>query len=278
MDSSGLRKMTTYGIIGTGHLGSMLAEEFIRTDAIKRDELWVSNRSPRKAQELAEELGVRAADNLEVAEKADVLFVCVRPIDLKGVIAELYDLLTPDKLIVSVAVDFSLQQLQNLCHARAARAIPSVASGKGLGVTLLVLGSGASEDDRSLVFRLFGSIGWPVEVAEEQLEVLSDLTSSGPAYISAILREFALEASMRGAGVDKDLAEQLIKKTLIGTAALLEDESFDDLIAMVATRGGITEEGAKVIEALSPEMFRQLFSATSAKHRLVKDRIGNVEE
>jgi pyrroline-5-carboxylate reductase len=58
----------------------------------------------------------------------------------------------------------------------------------------------------------------------------------------------------------------------------LEDKSFDDLIAMVATRGGITEEGAKMIEALSPEMFRQLFSATSAKHRLVKDRIGDLEE
>jgi pyrroline-5-carboxylate reductase len=199
-------------------------------------------------------------------------------VDLKGVIAETSELLTPDKLIVSVAVDFSLRQLENLCRARAARAIPSVASGKGLGVTLLVLGSDASEDDRSQLFRLFGSIGWPVEVAEEQLEVLSDLTSSGPAYISAILREFALEASMRDGKVDRDLAEQLIKKALIGTASLLEDKSFDDLIAMVATRGGITEEGAKVIEALSPEMFRQLFSATSAKHRLVKDRIGDLEE
>ncbi len=270
--------MTAYGFIGTGHLGSMLAEEFVRRGAIKREELWVSNRSQEKVQKLAEELGVRAADNLEVAKRSDVLFLCVRPVDLKGVIAETSELLTPDKLIVSVALDFSIRQLQNLCRSRAARAIPSIASSKGLGVTLLVLGSDASEDDRSLLFRLFGSIGWPVEVAEEQLEVLSDLTSSGPAYISAILREFALEASMRGAKVNRDLAEQLIKKTLIGTAALLEDKSFDDLIAMVATRGGITEEGAKVIGALSPEMFRQLFSATSAKHRLVKDRIDDLEE
>ena len=273
-----MQKMTTYGLIGTGHLGSMLAEEFVRMDAIKRDELWVSNRRPRKAQELAEELGVRAADNLEVAEKADVLFLCVRPIDLNGVIAKLYDLLTPDKLIVSVAVDFSLQQLQNLCHARAARAVPSIASGKGMGVTLLVLGNNASEDDRSLLLRLFESIGWPVEVEEEQLEVLADLTSSGPAYISAIFRAFALEASMRGVKVDRDLAEQLIKKSLIGTASLLEDMSFEDLIAMVATKGGITEEGVKVIKAGSPEMFRQLFSATSARHRLVKERIKDLDD
>lgn len=270
--------MTKYGIIGTGHLGSMLAEEFIGRGAIRREELWVSNRSPWKAGYLAEKLGVRAADNLTLAEKADVLFLCVRPIDLKGVMAEIRESLTPDKLIVSVAVDFSLRQLQNLCHARAARAVPSIASGKGMGVTLLVLGIDASEDDRSLLLRLFGSIGWPVEVEEEQLEVLADLTSSGPAYISAILREFALEASRRGAKVDVDLAEQLIKKSLIGTASLLEDMSFDDLIAMVATKGGITEEGVKAIEAGSPEMFRQLFSATSARHRLVKERINDQED
>jgi len=125
--------MTSYGIIGTGHLGSMLAEEFVRRGAISREELWVSNRSQEKAQRLARKLGVRAADNLKVAERSDVLFLCVRPVDLKGVIAETSELLTPDKLIVSVAVDFSLRQLESLCRARAARAIPSVASGKGLG-------------------------------------------------------------------------------------------------------------------------------------------------
>ena len=270
--------MTTFGFIGTGHLGSMLVDSFVRRGAIRSEDIWVSNRSPWKARRLAEELGVQAADNLEVAKRSDVIFLGVRPFDLEGVIDEIGELLTPDKLIVSVAVDFTLSRMQELCSARTARAVPSIASGKGLGVTLLVLGGGASEDDRSLLLRLFGSIGWPVEVAEEQLEVLSDLASCGPAYIAAILREFALEASRRGVQVEGDLAEELIKKTLIGTASLLEDRSFDDLIAIVATKGGITEEGVKVIEKRSPEMFRQLFSATSAKHRLVKERMDDLDD
>ena len=267
--------MTTFGFIGIGHLGSMLVDSFVRRGAIRSEEIWVSNRSQEKVQKLAEELGVRAADNLEVAKRSDVIYLCVRPVDLEGVIAEIGELLTPDKLIVSVAVDFSLRRMQELCSARTARAVPSVASDKGLGVTLLVLGNDASEDDRSLLFNLFRAIGWPVQVAEEQLEVLSDLTSSGPAYIAAILGEFALEATRRGSMVQHDLAEELIKKTLIGTAALLEDMSLDDLIAMVATSGGITEEGVRVIKSCSPEMFRQLSSATSARHRLVRERIGD---
>lgn len=270
--------MTTFGFIGTGHLGSMLVDSFVRRGAIKGEEIWVSNRSQEKAQKLAEELGVRSADNLEVAKRSDVIFLCVRPLDIEGVMAEIGELLTPDKLIVSVAVDFSLSRMQKLCSARTARAVPSVSSGKGLGVTLLVLGNNASKDDRSLLIRLFQSIGWPVQVEEEQLEVLSDLTSSGPAYIAAILGEFALQASRRDVNVEVGLAEELIKKTLIGTAALLEDMSLDDLIAMVATRGGITEEGVRVIKECSPEMFRQLSLATSARHRLVREKIGDREE
>ncbi len=269
--------MTTFGFIGTGHLGSMLVDSFVRGGAIKGGEIWVSNRSQDKAQKLADELGVRAADNLEIAERSDVIFLCVRPMDLEGVISEIHELLTPDKLIVSVAVDFTLSRMQKLCSARTARAIPSVTSIKGLGVTLLVLGDAASEDDRSLLLDLFRSIGWPVEVAEEQLEVISDLTSCAPAYIAAILSEFALEASRRGAGVERDLAEDLIKKTLIGTAALLEDMSLDDLISIVATPGGITEEGVRAIRACSPEMFRQLFLATSSRHRLVRERTDDID-
>lgn len=267
--------MTVFGFIGTGHMGSMLVDSFIRRGAIKNEEIWVSNRRQEKAQKLVEALGVQAADNQEVAKRSDVIFLCVRPVDLEEVIAGVAEIINPDKLIVSVAVDFSLRRMQKLCSARTVRAVPSVASGRGLGVTLLVLGNNASMEDRSLLLRLFRSIGWPVEVAEEHLEVLSDLTSSGPAYIAAILREFALEASRRSAEVDSDLAEELIKKTIIGTAALLEDMSLDDLIAMVATRGGITEEGVRVIQAQSPEMFRQLFLATSIRHRLVKERIGD---
>lgn len=268
--------MTTFGFIGTGHLGSILAEKFIQTGAMRREEIWISNHSPNKAFKLAEKLKVQTADNLAVAENSDVLFLCVRPLHIKGVIAELHELLTADKLIVSVAADFTLGEMKDLCRARIARAIPSIASDKGLGVTLIVLEEDAREMDRSLLFSLFGSIGWPVEAAEEQLEVLSDLTSSGPGYIAAILREFVQEATMRG--VDRCLAEELIRKTLSGTAALMEDKSFDDLIAMVATRGGITEEGVRVIKDQSPELFRQLFAATSARHQLVKEKINDRKE
>jgi competence protein ComER len=267
--------MTTVGFIGTGHLGSMLVRKFVETGAIKAENIRVSNRSPEKAEQLARQAGVRTGDNREVAQSSDILFLCVRPLDIKGLFNELGELLTPEKLVISVAVDFSLRQLQELCLARVARAIPSIACENRKGITIIALADNTTPLDRSLLFSLFGAIGDPVAVSEDHFEVLGDLTSCGPGYIAALLREFALAASWKG--IPRDQAEELLKKTMIGTARLLEDEGFEELISCVATKGGITEEGVRVIHAGAPNMFCQLFQATRAKHDLVKGLIKDQE-
>ncbi len=263
--------MTTFGFIGTGHLGSMLVRKFVETGAMDEKDIIASNRNLAKARRLAAQVGIQVGSNRDVAIQSDVIFLCVRPMDVKGVLGELEDLLTADKLLISAAVDFSLKELQRLRKARTARVVPSIACENLLGVSLVAMGNNATLQDKELIFSLFAALGDPVEVPEDHFEVLADITSCGPGYISSLLHEFALAASWRG--VPKDLAEELVKKTLAGTARLLEAESFGGLISCVATEGGITEEGVKIIRAEAPEMFSGLFSATRAKHELVKKRI-----
>lgn len=265
--------MTTFGFIGTGHLGGMLVRKFIETGAVPADKITVSNRTREKAKRLAAELGVGCKDNREVVLRSDVVFLCVRPLDVRGVLMELQDLLTPEKLLVSVAGDVSLENLRSQCSARVARAFPSMASESLMSVTLLALGESVTDQDRATILSLFGAIGHPVEVKEDHFEVLADLTSCGPGYIAAIMREFALAASWRG--IPRSLTEELARETLAGTARLLESESFGDLIACVATKGGITEEGVKIIHEDAPQMFGRLFQATKEKHNAVKKLIAD---
>jgi len=99
--------MTTFGFIGTGHLGSMLVHKFIETRAIK-------------AEHLAKDLGIRVGNNREVAGQSEVIFLCVRPLEIKAVLKELSEQLKPEKLLVSAAVDFSLKDLE-ACHRQAFR-------------------------------------------------------------------------------------------------------------------------------------------------------------
>jgi competence protein ComER len=264
-------KMTTFGFIGTGHLGSMLIKKFMETEAIEAEEILASNRTQEKVERLAEATGIRSVSNRVVAELSDVIFICVRPLEVRDVLSELAYLLNSQKLVISVAADVSLEKLQSLCPARLARAFPSMASEKLQGVTLLAFGDNTTVEDRRLIIGLFHAIGQAVEVEEKDFAVLADLTSSAPGYFAALMREFVLAAERRE--INSELAERLVKQTLLGTAFLLEEESFAGLIESVATKGGITEAGVKVIQREAPGMFDQLFQATEARHELVLKKI-----
>ncbi|MDD1748447.1 MAG: NAD(P)-binding domain-containing protein [Methanothrix sp.] len=263
--------MTTFGFIGTGHLGSMLVRKFVETGAIEPEEILASNRTPEKVERLADAFGIRPASSRVVAELSDVIFICVRPLEVRDVASELAYLLNSRKLLVSVAGDVSLENLQSFCSARLARAFPSMASEKLQGVTLLAFGDRATAEDRRLIASLFQVIGQAVEVEEKDFAVLADLTSCAPGYFAALMREFVLAAQRRE--IPSELAERLVKQTLLGTALLLEEESFAGLIKSVATKGGITEAGVKVIQSEAPGMFDQLFQATQERHEQVMKKV-----
>lgn len=263
--------MTAFGFIGTGHLGSMLIEKFVETHAVDPEDILASNRMQEKVERLAQATGVRPASNRVVAELSDVIFICVRPLEVRDVLSDISHLLNSDKLVVSVAGDVTLQKLQALCPARVARAFPSMASQKLQGVTLLAFGDNTTAEDRRLIADLFHAIGHAATAEEKDFAVLADLTSCAPGYFAALMREFALAAERKG--IKPALAERLIKQTLLGTAMLLEEEGFASLISSVATVGGITEVGVKVIQREAPGMFDQLFLATEARHDQVKKKI-----
>ena len=249
----------------------MLVKKFVETGSIEAEEILASNRTPEKAERLAEATGIRPTNSRAVAELSDVIFICVRPLEVRDVLSELADQLDRQKLVISVAADVSLENIRALCSARLARAFPSMASEKLQGATLLAFGENATKEDQRLITGLFHAIGKAVEAEEKDFGILADLTSCAPGYFAALLREFVLAAERRE--IPPELAERLVKQTLLGTALLLEEESFAGLIKSVATKGGITEAGVKVILREAPGMFDQLFQATENRHAQVKKKI-----
>jgi competence protein ComER len=81
-------KMTTFGFIGTGHLGTMLVKKFVETEAIEAGGILASNRTQEKVERLAEATGIRSVSNRVVAELSDVIFICVRPLEVRDVLSE----------------------------------------------------------------------------------------------------------------------------------------------------------------------------------------------
>jgi pyrroline-5-carboxylate reductase len=269
--------MTRYGFIGTGSMGSMLIRHFIGTGVVTPQDITACSRTGVSARALAADTGITVKDSdRDVATGADVLFICVRPLDVHGVLAEIRDVLSKNTLLISIASCVTLADLAAWSEPgiRCARIIPSITAEEHSGISLVAWGSWVTPEDKELIFSLFSAIGTPVEIEERHIEVYSDLTSCAPALFAAMMQEYAA-AAVRKEGVPPALAEYLVRHTLIGTAWLLasKETGFDTIIGRVATRGGITEEGVKVLRSGLPAVYDELVDATLAKHELVKQAI-----
>jgi competence protein ComER len=267
--------MTTIGIIGTGSMGSMLARTFIEQGVCGAGDIIASSRSEGPLGALAGETGIRtAADNREAAREADILFLCVKPLQVRDVMAECAPVCTPAQLVVSVASDVSLACLAAWTPARVARAIPTITSACGRGITLLAFGDRATEGDRTVLTALFGAISRPYETTEEDLGLLTDITSCGPAFIAAVADEWAAAASRR-AGIDREAADDLVRETLIATALVLDRKGMSpaELINEVATPAGITREGVDVLRDGMPGVWDDVLAATGARHRSLGNEV-----
>ena len=122
------------------------------------------------------------------------------------------------------------------------------------------------------------AISTPVEIDESQFELLADLTSSAPAFFTAIMQEYASTAVLKGK-ISLELAEKLILQTMIGTTRILNPggTNFDEIINRVATKGGITEEGIKILRERLPAVFSELLDTTLSKRELIKNCIAQNE-
>lgn len=270
--------MTRFGFIGTGSMGGMLVRKFTGTGLLAPADIAASSKSGISSQALAHTTGITAApSNPAAAEGAGVLFLCVKPAMVHNVLSEVRPVLAPGTLIVSVAGGVTLADLEAWAGPahRYVRVIPSVTAEQGAGVSLVAWGRGVTPGDKDLVLRLFGAIGTAVETDEENLGLYIDLTSCAPAFIAVMMREFAA-AAVRTGGIEPALAAFLVRKTLAGTALVLDDGStgFDTLVARVATKGGITEEGVKVLAARLPAVYDEVLRATKEKRRVVAEGLG----
>jgi pyrroline-5-carboxylate reductase len=273
--------MTRYGFIGTGSMGSMLVRKFIGTGLIGPADITASSKSGVSAQALAGTTGIAAVpSNRAVADQADVLFLCVKPLQIRQVLGEVRDVLGKDTLLVSIAGCVSLEALQEWAgdHVHCVRIIPSVTAEQNAGIALVAWGRSVRSEDKKLILGLLNVIGTAVETDEEHFDLYTDLTSCGPALIVSMVQEFA-GAAVRTGSVRPEVAEFLVRETLIGTARILTGDQikFDEVIRRVATKGGSTEEGVKVLQARLPATMDEVLWALDAKRKVTAVKVAGGE-
>ncbi|MDI3328393.1 MAG: pyrroline-5-carboxylate reductase dimerization domain-containing protein [Alicyclobacillaceae bacterium] len=255
------------GCIGTGSMGGMLVEAF-STRLPGPPDIVACNRSREKIAALVRRFPnvVAVATAAEVAQRAEVLFVCVKPPDVEAVVEQIRPFLSPDHVLLSTASTPSMESLESRVPAKVGKLIPSITQLAGAGVILTHYGPRMDEGDRDRADRLLSAIGVPVPVSEEQIRVHADLTSCGPAFFAALIESFARSAARTGR-IDALRAEELLRLTWIGTARLFEAGlTAEQILRRVAVPGGVTEAGLRVLRDRADRLFEDLLAATEERH------------
>ncbi len=264
--------MDCVGIIGYGHMGSMLVNGFLASGALRVDEIVVASRSreSRDACAAAWPLIGIAATNRELARRCRTIILAVRPRETRGVLNEIVSVMDGDEQIVSLAAGIGLDDLEGLFPGSVTRVVPTVTSAVGQGTTLICHGRQVGMHDTLRVEGLFSSIGNVVLVGEDDLPAATILSSCGPGLLAAIIDELA-GATARASGLPPDRALMLATETIAATAAYLREtgEAPGDLIEQVATGGGVTEVGVQRLRERLPGVFDEVVAGMLQRYGAV---------
>jgi pyrroline-5-carboxylate reductase len=222
---------------------------------------------------LQKETGVAVtAENGEVAAKAEVIFIGVKPAMVLPVLRELSGKLQ-NKLLISLAGGVRISNMENTGNARFMRALTNTPSAICQAATGIVRGSRSTTEDVDLAKQIFGTIGVVIEVEEEQIDAVTALSGSGPAFVYTVIE--ALAAGGTKMGLPADVALKLAAQTVLGAAQLMIESKMspEELVKMVVTPGGTTAAGLGVMEKLgtSESLIAAIEAATKRGQEMAKE-------
>ncbi len=273
--------MGKIGFIGFGNMGSIMLQALLDARAIPENRVILTTRTLEKLKDFAIKYSkVEIAKSLpELAVKCERVFICTGTMEVKPVLGELVGYLPENTHVITITAMIEIKCIESIFPGRISKVMPTQISEVGEGVTLVCHNKRALPEDREFIRSAFGSIGRVKEIKENQFDLGSDLTSCAPAFYAAILSNLVKVAAHHGDFTPDELKE-LIIPTFHGTAKLLIENriDFNDLILRVATKGGITEEGLKVLDREIPGIFDELLKVTLNKRdrtkKIIREQYG----
>ncbi len=256
--------MSRIAIIGGGSIGEALLSGLLRAGRQVKD-LAVAEKFPERAQYLADTYSVLVTSVADAAENATYVIVAVKPGDVEAAIGEIAEAVgkaednSAEQVVVSVAAGVSTSFYESKLPAGAPviRVMPNAPMVVGGGVSALARGSYATEAQLKDVAAIFDTVGGVITVPEGQLDAVTAVSGSGPAYFFLMV-EAMVDAGV-AAGLPRGIATDLVAQTMAGSAAMLLDrlDSAPDaaldttaaqLRAIVTSPGGTTAAGLRELE------------------------------
>ena len=237
------------GFLGAGNMAEAIARAAIEQNIVDAGRIIASDpESPRR--DVFAGLGIAVTDdNAEVIAQSGHVMLAVKPQTVPKIAEQLAALDAQRQIVISIMAGIGTTKIEQAIGgpARVVRVMPNTPLMVGGGMAGIALGEHAKAGDEALAMKLFGAAGRAVMVGEADIDAITAVSGSGPAYV------FYLAEAMVAAATDLGLgshAAELVEQTVLGAAQLLagSDDPPAELRRKVTSPGGTTEAAIKHLE------------------------------
>lgn len=234
--------------IGAGNMAEALVKG-LRGSGLPAENIRVTDVRAERLEYFRATFGVTASmDNVAAVQGANLVVLAVKPQQFAAVLEDLRGA-APAALYVSIAAGIPASRIEAALggHTRVVRVMPNTPALVGAGVSAICAGAHATEEDLALAESLLQSVGATVRVPEAQMDAVTAVSGSGPAYVFRVME--AMEAAARELGLEPDVARALVLQTVAGAGrlAVLSGRPPAALREQVTSKGGTTEAALRVM-------------------------------
>lgn len=248
--TTGMNNMYQYGFIGLGNMGSAMMQGCIEAGLSGR--LAFSRKDEKKGQAVSEETGVPFLKNAaKCAGASKCVILAVKPQVYPAVLSQIKEVLTPDKIIISLAPSYTIADIKQILgeNIRIVRAMPNTPASVGAGMTGICFSDDVyTEEEKEMLGQFFNSFGRVETVNEKLMAAVTAASGSSPAFIFMMME--ALADGVVACGMPRSQAYTFVAQTVLGSAKLMLEtgEHPGALKDAVCSPGGTTIEGVAVLE------------------------------
>ncbi|HEX5862522.1 MAG TPA: pyrroline-5-carboxylate reductase [Nocardioides sp.] len=241
--------MSQTAILGAGVMGETLLSGLVRAGR-RVDHLLIGEKRPERARELEERYGVAVHSNLEATRKAETIAVVVKPQDMEDLLAEIAPELRPGQLVVSLAAGITTAFIEARVPNDVAvvRVMPNTPALVDEGMAAISPGSRCDDEHLAEAESLMASTGKVMRIPERQMDAVTAISGSGPAYIFFVV-ESMIEAGVH-LGLPRSTATELVVQTVVGSAHMLRETGTHPAVLreQVTSPGGTTAAALRELE------------------------------
>lgn len=264
------------GFIGSGNMASVLIKGILKAGLVDEKSVFTSDIDPEKLESLKSEYGINTVfkDNKKIVEDCDIIVLAVKPQIMSRILSEIDEVLDSNKLVISIAAGISTEYIDSLTRndLKIIRAMPNTPALIMEGATAICPGDNVSEDDLKLAREIFSAVGVVAVVDETQMDAVTGLSGSGPAYIFMMIE--ALSDAGVKMGLSRNVSMKLAAQTVMGAAKLQIETGMHPgrLKDMVTSPGGTAIAGIHTLEqgALRTTLINAVENATHRSKELGK--------